>query len=89
MAIESLVVLGLATLFLAVLAIYASKHRSVDSEKIAEEAPTDEQIKEVNARNAVTDKDPVVRSVSITDLIGDGEISDASSRVSGRDGSPP
>ncbi len=33
MAIESMVVLGLATLFLAVLAIYASKHRSEDKGK--------------------------------------------------------
>lgn len=89
MAIESMVVLGLATLFLGALAIYASRHRSEDYEKISDDAPTDAQIAEVNARNAATDKDPVVRSVSITDLIGDGETSDASSRASDREGSPP
>lgn len=32
MAIESMVVLGLATIFLAVLAIYASRHRAEDEE---------------------------------------------------------
>lgn len=33
MAIESMVVLGLATAFLAVLAVYASKHRAEDQDK--------------------------------------------------------
>lgn len=33
MAIESMVVLGLATVFLAALAFYASRHRSEDKDK--------------------------------------------------------
>lgn len=39
-------------------------------EKIAEGAPSDAQIAEANAKNAPTDKDPVVSSVSLTDLLG-------------------
>ncbi len=33
MAIESMVALGLATVFLAVLAVYSSRHRSEDKDK--------------------------------------------------------
>ncbi len=39
-------------------------------ERIAESAPTDAQIAEINARNTETDKDPVVRSVSLADVLG-------------------
>lgn len=40
------------------------------SGRIAEDAPSDDQIAEINARNAVTDKDPVVHSSSLADMLG-------------------
>lgn len=39
-------------------------------ERIAEDAPTDAQITEINARNATSDQDPVVRKVSLADILG-------------------
>lgn len=103
MATESLVALVLATFFLLVLAIYATRPRrdktsretlkqcadrlgvtesaavhiainrlymQLFPEKIAETAPTDKLIKESTSRNVVVDKDPIVRSTSLSDLIG-------------------
>lgn len=39
-------------------------------EQVAEDAPTNAQIAEINARNVETGKDPIVRSASLADIIG-------------------
>lgn len=45
-------------------------HAQLFPESIANEAPTDAQIAEINARNTVTNQDQVVRKVSLTDMLG-------------------
>lgn len=38
-------------------------------ERIAEEAPTDAQLAKINAINTTSDQDPVVRKVSLADIL--------------------
>jgi hypothetical protein len=38
-------------------------------ERVAEEAPTDTQLAKINAMNAASEKDPVVRKVSLADIL--------------------
>lgn len=45
-------------------------HTELFPEQIAQDAPTDAQIAKVNAKNAETDKDPVVRRASLADVLG-------------------
>jgi hypothetical protein len=62
---ERLGVTETAAVHIAINRLYAQLY----PERIADDAPTAAQIGEINAMNAATEKDPVVRSVSLADIL--------------------